>query len=418
MQNKDMKKKKLLYYEKGKFNEFAKQFSEGENTIYPISYLTNQNIALKYTGIKGVDHFVIDITVMVMSALARNDLRIIYEGWINSLNEENEEDIDYCVEKSFFHEACDMFSYYFERDEKYDKVLDKSEETNEGTQEEMEAFSIVDCDKDRFDSIMEQFNLQLYGHENFKKDFKEQIEAFILLHRMRRKKVFSLLACGKSGVGKTEVGRILQREMYPDEPPIKINFGNYSGKGSLWSLIGSPKGYVGSEQGGELTNKITHSKSKVIVIDELDKADEAIFTFFYEMLEDGQYTDLDGKVIDLDGYIIVFTANLNNTNFKNMIPEPLFSRFDMTYEFQPLSYADKVQFVSEFADKLLEDYTEHIGVLDKTVIKEQIMEENYQNYDNLRSIKRNVMNCFVGLVGKDSAWKEYVNSEQGEQDCQ
>ena len=61
MQNKDMKKKKLLYYEKGKFNEFAKQFSEGENTIYPISYLTNQNIALKYTGINGVDYFVIDI---------------------------------------------------------------------------------------------------------------------------------------------------------------------------------------------------------------------------------------------------------------------------------------------------------------------------------------------------------------------
>ena len=54
------------------------------------------------------------------------------------------------------------------------------------------------------------------------------------------------------------------------------------------------------------------------------------------MLEDGQYTDLDGKVIDLDGYIIIFTANLNNSNFKNIIPEPLFSRFDMTYEFQPL----------------------------------------------------------------------------------
>ena len=353
-----------------------------------------------------------------MSALVRNDLRIIYEGWINSLNEENEENIDYCVEKPFLHEACDVFSYYFERDEECDKVLDKAEETQEETQEEKEAFSIIDCNKEKFDSIIEKFDLQLYGHEKFKKDFKDQIESFILLHRMKRKKVFSLLLCGKSGVGKTEVGRILQREMYPDEPPIKINFGNYSGKGSLWSLIGSPKGYVGSEQGGELTNKILHSKSKIIVIDELDKADEAIFTFFYEMLEDGQYTDLDGKVIDLDGYIIVFTANLNNTNFKDMIPEPLFSRFDMTYEFQPLSYADKVQFVSDFTDKLIEDYTEHIGVLDKTTIKNQIVEENYQNYDNLRSIKRNVMNRFVGLVGKDSAWKEYVNSEKGEQDCQ
>ena len=122
---------------------------------------------------------------------------------------------------------------------------------------------------------------------------------------MKRKKVFSMLLCGKSGVGKTEVGRILQRVLYPDAPSIKI-------VPVLWSLIGSPKGYVGSEQGGELTNKIIHSKSKIIIIDELDKADEAIFTFFYEMLEDGQYTDLDGNVVDLDGYIVVFTANLHS----------------------------------------------------------------------------------------------------------
>lgn len=186
--------------------------------------------------------------------------------------------------------------------------------------------------------------------------------------------------------------------MYPGESLIKINFGNYSGKGSLWSLIGSPKGYIGSEQGGELTNKISYSKSKIIVIDELDKADEAIFTFFYEMLEDGQYTDLDGKVIDLDGYIIIFTANLDSSNFKKIIPEPLFSRFDMTYEFQALRLSDKIRFVSEFTDKLLEDYTENIGTLDQDIIKKQILEKNYHNYDNLRIIKRKVMNRFVELV--------------------
>lgn len=230
MQNRDMKKKKILYYEKGKFNEFAKQFTDGENIIYPISYLTDHTIALKYTGIHGVEHFIIDITVMVLSALVRNDLRIIYEGWINSLNEENEENIEYCVEKTFLREACELFSYYFERDEDCDNVPDVVEIAKEEIHKEVETFSVVNCKKDEFDSIIEQVNLQLYGHENFKKSFKEQLEAFILLHRIKRKKVFSLLICGKSGVGKTEVGRILQREMYPEESPIKINFGNYSGK--------------------------------------------------------------------------------------------------------------------------------------------------------------------------------------------
>lgn len=398
-------KKKLLYYEKGSFDEFVKKFSKGEDNVYSISYLTDKNIALRYTAINGVEHFIIDITVMVMSALARNDLRIIYESWISLLNEENESNIDYCVEKSFLSEACDIFSYYFERNEECDKVMSQIEEIKEDNNEESKIFSIVNCDKNEFNSVVEQFEKQLYGHENFKENFKKQLEAFILLNKMKRRKVFSLLICGKSGVGKTEVGRILQRQMYPDDLPIKINFGNYSGKGSLWSLIGSPKGYVGSEQGGELTNKILHSKSKIIVIDELDKADEAIFTFFYEMLEDGQYTDLDGKVINLDGYIIVFTANLNNKNFKDMIPEPLFSRFDMTYEFQPLSYTDKLKFITDFTDKLLKDYKEHIGGLDEFNIKKQIIEKNYQTSDNLRNIKRKVINDFVELVGEESAWK-------------
>ena len=393
-----MEKKKLLYYEKDKLNEFTEEFKGEKQGVYPISYLIDRNITLKYTKIDDIEYFVIDITAMVMSALVRADLRIIYEGWINSLNEANEDNIDYCVEKTFLHEACDMFSYYFDKNEEEVENVDKIEEATEKIVEEAKEFSIIECDKREFDSVMGQLELQLYGHDDFKKDLKKQLEAFILLHKMRRKKVFSLLICGKSGIGKTEVGRILQREMYPGESLIKINFGNYSGKGSLWSLIGSPKGYIGSEQGGELTNKISYSKSKIIVIDELDKADEAIFTFFYEMLEDGQYTDLDGKVIDLDGYIIIFTANLDSSNFKKIIPEPLFSRFDMTYEFQALSLSDKIRFVSEFTDKLLEDYTENIGTLDQDIIKKQILEKNYHNYDNLRIIKRKVMNRFVELV--------------------
>ena len=225
---------------------------------------------------------------------------------------------------------------------------------------------------------------------------------------MKRKKIFSILLCGKSGIGKTEVGRILQKAMYPKEPPIKINFGNYSGKGSLWSLIGSPKGYMGSETGGELTNKITNSKSKIIVIDELDKADATIFNFFYEMLEDGQYTDLVGKVVDLDGYIVIFTANLDSSNFQEMIPEPLFSRFDMTYEFQQLTTEDKKRFVSEFIDVLIAEYEENIGQLNSKNIKDELMKNSYHTYTNVRLIKRDVMNAFVDLVDVNNIWNDYT----------
>ena len=172
----------------------------------------------------------------------------------------------------------------------------------------------------------------------------------------------------------------------------------------MWSLIGSPRGYVGSEQGGELTNKIQRSKSKIIIIDELDKADEAIYTFFYEMLEDGQYTDLDGKLVDLDGYIVIFTANLNNSNFKEKIPEPLFSRFDMTIEFEPLSEQDILDFVTDFIEELMDSYEKNIGGLQREKVKSALLEKNFIEKDNLRNIKRDVMNEFVNYVGLDRVW--------------
>ena len=83
----------------------------------------------------------------------------------------------------------------------------------------------------------------------------------------------------------------------------------------------------------------------------------------------------------------------------------------MTFEFEPLSYSDKLMFVSEYADKLLEDYTEFIGILDSTNIKKKIIEADYQNSDNLRSIKRKIMNCFVELVGTDSVWNELTKDK-------
>lgn len=404
-------KKKLLSYEKNRYEEFLNKISDIGGNVYPISYLADEKVTLKYTSINNVDKFVIDITTMVLSAQIRVDLRIIYESWINALNEENEENILFCIEKQYLRDACQLFSYYFEAEDEEIEVIQKNEKEGNNIQESDSNIekSIVNYNKMEFDYVIAGINKNLYGHEAFKKDLEAQLQSFILLHKMGRKKLFSTLICGKSGIGKTEVGRVLQKLMYPKELPIKINFGNYSGKGSLWSLIGSPKGYVGSEQGGELTNKIIKSKSKIIVIDELDKADDAIYTFFYEMLEDGQYTDLDGNLIDLDGYIVIFTANLSNKNFKDKIPEPLFSRFDMTYEFQPLTQEEITQYIAEYVDELIRDYSKVVRDFDIEKVRSQILNRDYSACDNLRIIKKNVMNDFVREVSDYGIWDETEN---------
>lgn len=389
-------KKQLLVYDKDNIDEFKNSLPDIYGNVYPISHLTNSNLALGYTSINGEEKIVIDITAMVLSARARSDLQIMYEGWINALNEENEENVFFCVENICVKDACDIFHYYFSEPKGY--------ETKPDDKEDRETLSIVQYSENLFNDLIARIRNGLYGHDIFKDDLEKQLKSFILLHRMGKQKLFSMLLCGKSGIGKTEVGRLFHDIMYHGESPIKINFGNYSGKGSLWSLIGSPRGYVGSEQGGELTNKIQRSKSKIIVIDELDKADEAIYTFFYEMLEDGQYTDLDGKLVDLDGYIVVFTANLNNNNFKEKIPEPLFSRFDMTIEFEPLSKQKIMDFVTDYIDELMDSYENNIGELQREKIKSALLEKGYIVKDNLRNVKRDIMNEFVNYVGLDRVW--------------
>ena len=108
---------------------------------------------------------------------------------------------------------------------------------------------------------------------------------------------------------------------------------------------------------------------------------------------------------------MLLTANLNNKNFKDKIPEPLFSRFDMTYEFEPLSRGELEKFVSEYIDMLISDYNKIIEIIDGTSIKNKLMQMDYVKFDNLRNIRRNIMNDFVKEIGVEKIWNDNISSE-------
>lgn len=195
---------------------------------------------------------------------------------------------------------------------------------------------------EQIEKLEKNLEERLYGHKQFKNDLVRYIKNYSILYNLGEIKIMSLLICGDSGIGKTELARIIHETFYKDSKIIKINLGNYKTQGALNSLIGSPKGYYGSERGGELSNKIKNSDSKVILIDEFEKADNDIFNFFYELLEDGKFTDLNENEFDLRRYLIIFTTNLSENNYKKVIPEPLLSRFTMKALFQQLDYPTKI----------------------------------------------------------------------------
>ena len=159
-------------------------------------------------------------------------------------------------------------------------------------------------------------------------------------------------------------------------------------------MIGSPLGYIGSEEGGELINKIRESKSKVILIDEFEKASSSVFNFFYELLDDGKFTDRHGVEHYLDGYIIVFTSNMSKERFVDLIPDPLKSRFDMVYRFMELSLDEKRQFINNIAKELIQNiYRNNSVLIDINNITNTL--NLLTEHTNLRIIKRKVEDVVI-----------------------
>lgn len=320
----------------------------------------------------------VDLSSIVKTLKLRPDLIFPFEILMNRILSLKK--IKYCIEYAHIIDLNSFFPLYFSNEVPIDDKEDLSETTNEKS---------LTIDVNNVSALAAEICDKLRGHDAFKLDFQHNLLKFLFLNRMGERKILSIILCGDSGVGKTQFAKFMSQIMFPGEPFIKINFGNYSNEGVLNSLIGSPLGYIGSEEGGELINKIDASKSKVILIDEFEKANSSVYNFFYELLEDGIFTDRHGVAHNLDGYIIVFTSNMTEATYHEKVPDSLKSRFDMVYYFVGLSTEEKQRYIQTIAIELIENLEKHFGT---KVRIQDIQDGLYElvEYDNLRNIKRNV----------------------------
>jgi ATP-dependent Clp protease ATP-binding subunit ClpB len=167
------------------------------------------------------------------------------------------------------------------------------------------------------------------------------------------------LFLGPTGVGKTELAKALAQFMFDDEHAIvRIDMSEYGEKFSTSRLVGAPPGYVGYEEGGQLTESIRRRPYSVILLDEIEKAHPEVFDLLLQVFDDGRLTDSQGHTVDFKNSIIVMTSNLDrnllNTTFK---PEFL-NRIDEVLNFNALTQANIARIVElqvEELTKRLED---------------------------------------------------------------
>lgn len=263
---------------------------------------------------------------------------------------------------------------------------------------------LIDLDDSETKALLDQFACDLIGQDQFKGEFRKQVEIFRLFNSIGEQPILSLFLIGPSGVGKTETARILSKLLAPGEPLPKVNFGNYSSKDSLNSLIGSPRGYMGSEE-GELTMKIERSNSGVILIDEFEKGDSTVWSFFLDLLENGKFTDSQGDEHDLNGYTIVFASNTPRTEVQGKFPPELLSRFNLKVNFKPLNDKEKKTFVSRYITSVAEKYRSSIdeSVENPDVITERALQDiDTANEENIRVLKNTARKWFAGYIAERS----------------
>src|SRR5690625_5052732 len=126
-----------------------------------------------------------------------------------------------------------------------------------------------------------------------------------------KRPIGSFIFLGPTGVGKTELARTLAELMFgDDESMIRIDMSEYMEKHSTSRLVGSPPGYVGYEEGGQLTEKVRQKPYSVVLLDEVEKAHPEVFNILLQVLEDGRLTDSKGRLVDFRNTILIMTSNV------------------------------------------------------------------------------------------------------------
>ncbi|NLX63245.1 MAG: ATP-dependent Clp protease ATP-binding subunit [Clostridiaceae bacterium] len=231
---------------------------------------------------------------------------------------------------------------------------------------------------------------------------------------VKRKRPPSFIFVGPTGVGKTELAKVLTYELFGSEDAmIRLDMSEYMEKHTVSKLIGAPPGYIGYDQGGQLTEKVRRKPYSVILLDEIEKAHPDVFNMLLQIMEDGRLTDSTGRTVSFENTILIMTSNagtnlkshgigfnndgyealekkVNNAMREIFRPEFL-NRVDEIIVFEPLTRKQLAQILDIMLDQITQDVKEKgmsISFDDKA--KEFLIEKGYDEKYGARPLRKTI----------------------------
>jgi len=284
---------------------------------------------------------------------------------------------------------------------------------------------LVESEKDKILHLEDIMHQRIIGQDEAVKKVSDAILRSRAGISDPNKPIGSFMFLGPTGVGKTELCKTLAKNLFDDEKNmVRIDMTEYMEKFSVSRLIGAPPGYVGYEEGGQLTEKIRRQPYSVVLFDEIEKAHPDVFNILLQILDDGRITDSQGRTVDFKNTIIILTSNIGASDIldgiqkdgsisktaKSAVEQQLKSHFrpeflnrlDEIIFFRPLTQNDIKNIVDLLLVNLsnrLKDKQLELIVTDNA--KEYVIENGYDMVFGARPLKRYISQNIETLVAKE-----------------
>jgi len=283
---------------------------------------------------------------------------------------------------------------------------------------------LVESEREKLLSLDETLHERVVGQDDAVQSVADAVLRARAFLKDPERPIGSFIFLGPTGVGKTELAKTLAQALFDsEEQMVRIDMSEYQERHTVARLIGAPPGYVGYEEGGQLTERVRRKPYSVILFDEIEKAHPEVFNTLLQLLDDGRLTDAKGRVVNFKNTVVIMTSNLGSElllegldeegNIRSDVEKEVFerlhrhfrpeflNRIDDTILFKPLRREELLQILDlqiEEVNRKLED--EEIRVTFSEEARQHVLEKAYSPQYGARPMKRYIQRHVETALGK------------------